>query len=304
MILVVGSVNIDFTIKVKRFPEEGETITDGSFFQSPGGKGLNQAVASARAGEKTSLVCSVGNDVFWNFIETYLKNEKNLTIFPEMNDNFSTGIAFILVDEKGKNKIVVSPGANAMLSPNHVRNVLEQSNPHFVVLQCEIPFDVVQTVMGMKDKLNFIVVFNTAPFRSWVREIIHLPDFVIMNEVEAKHIFGKDVKDKDSAVNVLKDYPFYNSVMITLGKDGVVLLNPEKGKKISHFPAFEVEVVDTTGAGDTFAGYFSAMMSAGKGLEESINLAQAASAVCVTREGAVKSIPKFHEVLAFLQTLK
>jgi ribokinase len=304
MILIVGSINIDFTIKVKRFPEEGETITDGVFFQSPGGKGLNQAVASARAGEKTFLVCSVGNDVFWKFIEDYLKNEKNLTILPEVNKGFSTGVAFILVDDKGKNKIVVSPGANAKLSSNHVRQVLEQSNPRFVVLQCEIPFDVVQTVMEMKNKLNFIVVFNTAPFKSWVREIIHIPDFVIMNEVEAKQIFGKDVKDKDSAVVVLKDYPFHNSVMITLGKDGVVLLNQEKGKKISHFPAFEVDVVDTTGAGDTFAGYFSAMMSAGKDLEESINLAQAASAVCVTREGAVKSIPKFHEVLAFLQTLK
>jgi ribokinase len=300
VVVVVGSANFDFTIKVPRFPQVGETITGGKLITSSGGKGLNQAIASARAGAKTHLICSVGNDILWKQILAIIRKEKNLKVIPFFSKQH-TGCAFIIIDENGKNKIFVSPGANLHLKFSLVSRKLKILKPKHIIIQNEIPDEVIKGIIKMKDRfLNSKVFFNAAPYKDSVKEILDRPDFLIVNETEASFIFNRKIENEIDALSVLEDVrkDFKNTIIITLGENGVAFLH---NHYLSHIPAFRVQAVDTTSAGDTFIGYLSYALLNGSDINDAIKLAQAASAICVTRYGAGASIPTAREVKNFLK---
>ena len=322
--LVVGSINFDFTIKIRRFPEEGETITGGVFFSSPGGKGLNQAIASARAGMKTYLLGCVGDDPFSQKIKESVADEENLKLKAIVKKNTSTGCAFIIVDDKGKNRIVVSPGANLLLSPDDVeRTIQDIEEVSSLVVQCELTKDTVKTALETAKKRGITSFLNTAPFKDWVKDICHLADFIILNEKEAKMLVeeekeemgtdeGKKSETKTSwdsgeivqwglsAVRRIR-VVYGSDVILTLGGNGVIF----HGDFTEHFPAFQVNSpVDTTGAGDTFIGYFTAEFIRTGDIRNAIHVAQGASALCVSRKGAVSSIPTLSEVHTYISSHK
>ncbi len=302
MNLVIGSVNVDFTLKVDRFPSEGETITGAKLYISAGGKGLNQAVASARAGAETQFVGCAGKDLLFEFIKSALAEEKNIKLNIRVDDEERTGTAFIIVDRNGKNKIVVSPGANRKLFPQDVERYIKELKPSHVILQCELEYEVVSTAMWVAKHQGARIFLNTAPFRAWVKDIYHMADFLILNESEAELLSGEVIKDMQVALDVASHISQLsgNSVLITLGKMGGVFVSQ---KERLTYRAFDVNAVDTTAAGDTFTGFFSACLLKNYSIPDALIFASAASALCVSREGAINSIPKRDDVLNFLQKI-
>lgn len=303
MNIVVGSINYDFTIYVDRFPEVGQTVTDGTLFESPGGKGLNQAVASARAGSKTKFIGCVGDDIIADMLLDFLKQES------KKNKNFQhtlivskgkTGCAFITVrSDDGKNEIVVSPGANKRINKSKVYQELKRSKFDSILLQCELEEDIVEMCIHFSRKNGKRVFLNTAPFKEWVKDVYHLADFVVMNELEASALASRLKLNSDTShiARYLAD-KVSGGALITLGEKGVIFCNK---KEFFHMPAFSVRSVDTVGAGDSFCGYFASFISRGYSIKEAVVYASAAGAISTTKKGAFSSIPYINEVLRFLK---
>ena len=299
-IIVIGSSNTDLIAKIEKFPKAGETIKGGSYFQAMGGKGANQAVAAHRLGGTVKFVTSLGKDSNGlNSLEYYKKEELDASLSLVVED-IPSGVAMIWVDRKGENSIVIIPGANEMLSPDYIREIEKDIlGADLIVLQMEIPYDTVKTVCDIAYENNKRVLLNAAPARKLDADILKKIDILVVNETEAEiiagelieHIGEEGIVDRLLALGV-------NTAVLTLGKQGSILKNRQGYLRV---PAFPVETVDTTAAGDTFCGALAAELSRGRNWEETLNFASAAAAICVTRMGAQPSIPTETDVRNFLK---
>lgn len=298
-ILVVGSSNTDLIATVKNFPAAGETIVGKSFLQAMGGKGANQAVAAHKLGGDVKFITCLGSDLNGqNALKYY--NEEGLDVSSSLIvDDVPSGTAIILVDGKGENCIVITPGANNMLSSAYILEVEKViAAADMVVLQMEIPYDTVKTVCEIAHKNHKKVLLNVAPACQLDAELIKQIDILVVNETEAEIITGEKIDDiwVEAIVDSLLTMGA-KTVVLTLGKRGCLLKNKQE---IYHIPAFKVEALDSTAAGDTFCGALAAEISRGHGWEVALRFATAASAICVTRMGAQPSIPSEKEVREFL----
>lgn len=299
-IIVIGSSNTDLIAKIEKFPKAGETIKGGSYFQAMGGKGANQAVAAHRLGGTVKFVTSLGKDSNGlNSLEYYKKEGLDASLSLVVED-IPSGVAMIWVDRKGENSIVIIPGANEMLSPDYIREIEKDIlEADLIVLQMEIPYDTVKTVCDIAYENNKRVLLNAAPARKLDADILKKIDILVVNETEAEiiagelieHIGEEGIVDRLLALGV-------NTAVLTLGKQGSILKNRQGYLRV---PAFPVETVDTTAAGDTFCGALAAELSRGRSWEETLNFASAAAAICVTRMGAQPSIPTETDVRNFLK---
>ena len=303
-ITVIGSSNVDLIMKMKRLPEKGETVTDAEFMQVYGGKGANQAVAAARAGGEVSFISAVGNDAYTpkmldNYREDGIETD---AIFQE--PDIPSGHALVMIGEGGENLISVAPGANYRLTPERIDEVAETiEESDLILMQFEIPADTIQRVMEIANRLDIPVIWNYAPALPFPRNKVGKTDILIVNELEAGYLSGHSAAsglDVEEAAQKLHQMGI-DRVIITLGKRGVFALAEEGTVTV---PAFEVDAVDTTSAGDVFCGCFSVALLEGQSLEESIRFANAASAICVTRMGAQPSVPTREEIDAFLNKLQ
>jgi ribokinase len=298
-ILVVGSSNTDLIATVKKFPSAGETIVGKSFLQAMGGKGANQAVAAHKLGGQVKFITCLGKDANGqNALKCY--QDQGLDVSASMIvDEVPSGTAIILVDDKGENCIVITPGANNMLSSQYILEIENEiSAADMVVLQMEIPYDTVKTVCEIAHKYHKKVMLNVAPARQLDAELIKKIDILIVNETEAETITGEKIND--IGIEAIVDSLLAmgaGTVVLTLGKRGCLHKNKQD---IYYIPAFKVETLDSTAAGDTFCGALSVELSKGHDWEESLRFATAASAICVTRMGAQPSIPTEKEVREFL----
>lgn len=307
MNLVVGSINYDFTIYVSDFPEIGQTITDGVLRESPGGKGFNQAVASARAGAKTKFIGCVGDDSISNLLMKHMHSElkENKKFIPQIIKikNVKSGCAFITVrDNDGSNKIVVSPGANRKIPKSKVYEQLKKKDFSCILLQCELDEDIVRMCLEFSRKNGKKIFLNAAPFKPWVKDVFHLANFLIANEIEILHI-GRALGLNGEILQIVKEISkgFPGGIVVTLGKRGLIFCDRSR---CFHMGAFQVRSVDTVGAGDSFCGYFSACIELGKSLEDALLFASASGALSTTKKGAFKSIPYFKEVERFIRNSK
>ena len=298
-ILVIGSSNTDLIATVKNFPSAGKTIVGKSFLQAMGGKGANQAVAAHRLGGDVQFITCLGRDANGQNALKYYKEEGLDVSSSLIVDDVPSGTAIILVDEKGENCIVITPGANKMLTSDYVYEVEQDIvASEMVVLQMEIPYATVKTVCELAIRNHKRVLLNAAPACQLDEELIKMVDILVVNETEAETIsdekiaiVGKEVViDKLLAMGV-------NTVVLTLGKKGCLLKNSQR---VLFVPAFKVETLDSTAAGDTFCGALAAELSRGHEWAEALKFATAASAICVTRMGAQPSIPAEMEVREFL----
>lgn len=292
-VLVVGSANVDEVFLVDSLPSSGETVFGRLVTRSPGGKGLNQAIASHRAGAKTSFVLSLGQDENSKFLQEYLLAE-GLPIHTLHDSQNPTGRALIAVDDAGSNQIIVLPGSN-------LNSALGDSSiggrAGFLVLQLEIGGEANLRLARAARDLGWKVVLTPAPVDQLSPALLEFVDLLVLNETEAQKIFGtSDLSELSASVR-----PKIGLVIVTLGHNGCLVLEP--GKPATHYPAFEVETEDTTGAGDTFCGYLVANLALEKSLTESIKYATAASAISVQSVGAAASIPKITEVEEMLRTV-
>lgn len=294
-ILVIGSSNTDMTIKGKKLPAPGETVTGGVFYMGPGGKGANQAVAAKRLGGDVEFICKVGNDIFGdNALEGYRK--EGIDISHVMRSKEASGTALILVDDSGENCISVASGANGDLTPADIESVADViRGAGFLILQLEIPVESVLRAAKIAHEAGVYVILNPAPACELPKEIFKYISLMTPNRSEASIMSGCDVTDEASlekAVEVLKGYGVQDFV-VTLGSKGSLVFKDGKDDMI---PSLKVNAVDATAAGDTFCGALCVALSEGLSLQEAAKFATKASAITVTRPGAQNSIPTRKEI--------
>ncbi len=283
MIWNLGSINADNFYHLPHLPAPGETLAATEFSQGLGGKGANMSVAAARAGARVMHVGAVGSDGGWAK-DRLLEYGVDLAI---ETVNVATGHANICVDPSGENSIVLFGGANQQITEDQIGQALTQATPgDMLLMQNETNGQAYAAktakVLGLK------VVYAAAPFdAAAVSAIMNDIDLLVLNEVEAAQLtqaLGRD----------LPDLPI-DDVVVTLGSDGCKWVS-NKGKSTNSYPAYKVDPVDTTGAGDTFTGYLTAGLDRGLGLEASLDLALKAGALMVTRHGTADVIPDLKDI--------
>lgn len=295
MILVAGSANLDFVVRAERIPAPGETVLGRGFQTFPGGKGANQAVACARAGgAATQMLLALGNDSFAVPIEASLRDAGvRLQVVRVIGE--PTGTAFVCLSDDAENAITVAPGANALLRPADLPSLAGFSH---LLLQLETPIDTVTAFARSARAAGVTVVLNAAPARALPPALLEAVDVLIVNEGELAAIVGMAVRahrDIDAALARV-DVP---CVIVTLGAQGC---RARRDGVVVEQPAFAVQAVDTTAAGDTFCGALVAALSQGTALPQALRQASAAAALACTRVGAQASIPTRDEVDAFLES--
>lgn len=293
-VLNVGSLNIDYVYQVPHFVQPGETLSSVGYARYPGGKGLNQSIALARAGASISHVGHVGSDGLW--LKEFLAAEgANVSQLSEVEG--PSGHAIIQVNRDGQNCILIEGGANRCVTVNDVEIAISELGlvaGDYLLLQNETSS--VKEIIALASERGLKVVFNPAPMDKTIQAIdLSLIALLVVNEVEGAELVAADAgAPYEQILSMLRQkYPATN-ILLTLGSRGSVYSGVD-GK--THFePAQKVEAVDTTAAGDTFIGYFLAGLASGKAVEEAMRIATRASAICVGKAGAAPSIPKLCEL--------
>lgn len=292
-ILNFGSLNVDNVYQVDHFVRDGETISTHSLKFYPGGKGLNQTIAIARAGGEVYHAGAIGiND--GELLEDCLKKEK-VNIENLMKVNEPSGHAIIQVNSKGQNAIIVYPGSNYCLSKEFIDSTLNKfDRDDFVLLQNEI--NNVDYIMERAHASGIKIIFNPSPITEKINSYpLHLVDIFILNEIEGAIISGE--KEENKILDKLADTYPDAIIVLTLGEKGSCYKYKNEYEK---FSIYKNNVIDTTAAGDTYCGYLIAGLAKKMNISEAIKLAGAASSISVSRAGASTSIPYFSEVQQFL----
>lgn len=298
-IIVVGSCNTDMVIRVDHLPLPGETIIGHNFITNQGGKGANQAVAVSRLGGKTAFIARLGNDDFGAKSLRLLTEEGIDTSCIHLTDGVSTGVAIIPVDDKGENSIIVSSGANALLSSTDIEAAKPLfQNASILLMQLETPVPTLISAARLAKSYGAKVVLNPAPYpkEPLPSELLELVDIITPNETEAAGMSGIKVVDEDTAFEAISaiQRQGVGMVIITAGASGAYTII--KGQ-IIRIPSTKVEAIDTTAAGDTFCGALCVALSKGADTVEAIRFANKAASISVTRIGAWMSIPYEKEIL-------
>lgn len=295
-VVVVGSVNRDYSCRVDRFPSPGETVIGSEVLVASGGKGGNQAVAAAYAGASTSLVACIGDDDDGHALVADLDAAGVDTSRVAVTAGVPTGAAFVFVAQGGENSIVVAPGANHRIDPRAVASAVVEllDDGGVLVVQAEISADAVTTAMDSAVRQGGRAILNLAPYRELPAHAIALADPLVVNEAEASGLVGAPVRGvigaRDAAEELLKRA---RSVVVTIGAHGAVV---GSSAEVTHVPALEVRVEDSTGAGDAFTGVVAAGLSAGHGLLTAVRRGVVAGTYAVGRPGAQASFPRARQL--------
>ena len=299
-VVILGSLNVDTILRIKRVPQPGETLQMNDRSSSAGGKGANQAVAAARAGAETSFIGQVGNDDAGKFMIESLKDDNVDTSGINVDTGSGTGSAYIFLDENGQNSILVYGGANQKVTETEVNNAAEQiKNADFVVTQFETPQKTAIAAFKLAKESGAITILNPAPASEMLPELLELSDIVVPNETESASLTGIEVTDEASMVENATAFAKLGvkNLIITVGSKGV-FYSTEDGQH-DFVPAFKVDAVDTTAAGDTFIGALSSQLKKDlSNIKEALTFAQRASSITVQRLGAMPSIPTKAEIEA------
>jgi ribokinase len=299
-VFVLGSLNIDLVATAERMPNPGETVSGTSFSTYIGGKGLNQAVAVSRADAEAVMLGAIGDDGYGRELLESLDTEgiSQKYIVQKIG---ASGIAIIEIDSSGQNRIVVIPGANGELEPGDIPSaIFEIGKSDYLMAQLETPLETVEDVFSRAKIAGLTIVLNPAPAQKLSLDLLSLVDLIIPNQFEAELLTGINVSDHESAISAGRALlaQGVQAVIVTLGEDGALYISDTE---IFHQPAFAVQVVDTTGAGDTFCGGLVAKLSEGKDLKSAMRYAAAAAGLSTTKAGAVPSIPTTTEVSSLLK---
>lgn len=296
-VVVVGSINMDLVTRCERAPKGGETLFGEEFFQVPGGKGANQAVAIGKLGTEVTMLGKVGKDSFGKDLINSMKESGVDTRYIEEGEK-STGIAKIIVEENGQNRILVVAGANSEVDKAYIDRHLDAIKEcDIVVAQLEIPVETVAYALAKAKEFGKMTILNPAPARELDDEIIKNSDLIIPNESELALITGMPTETEEEikkAGEKLLDMGVSN-LIVTLGSKGSLHLNRE----VCEFhSAYKVKAIDTTAAGDSFIGGLVRELK-DNNVGEAIEFATKVSAIAVTRKGAQISIPTIEEVENF-----
>jgi len=289
-VLVVGSLNVDYSIKTDKMPVVGETVLGKEYSLNPGGKGANCAYALGKLGGNVSMLGMVGNDENGKLLKDNLKSVNVKDCVKEIDTK--TGVAFVTVDSNGDNSIIVISGSNTKVDKSFIdENIDLLKESDIIVMQLEIPIDTVLYTLKLAKELGKTTILDPAPGKADLPlELFKYVDVIKPNETEVMTLTGKD--DIGNAARDLVEKGCKN-VVVTLGGDGALYVTSDFMKK---YDALDVEVVDTTAAGDSFTAALTLAISQDKTIEEGIEFASKVSAIVVTRAGAQGSIPSMDEV--------
>jgi ribokinase len=301
MIVVIGSLNIDLVSRVRRLPGPGETLTGESFHALPGGKGANQAVAAARLGGRVHMIGRVGDDAYGRQLRAGLKREGIDVRHVQTTPGVPTGCATILVDRRGENSIVVTPGANGLLTPADI----DSAEPlirraAIVVMQLEVPLLTILHANSLCRRLGVCTIVDPAPVPvGKVPSGLLNVDLLTPNETEAAALMGKRVRwrDADVARSILELGP--RLAVLKLGKRGAFVAGgAARSERVQSFP---VKAIDTTAAGDAFTGALAVAIAEGQTMLNAVRFANAAGALCCTKLGAQPAMPSRRDVEALIR---
>lgn len=301
-ILVVGSSNTDMIIKISSLPKPGETVIGGSFFMAAGGKGANQAIAAKKSGADVTFMTRVGDDDFGKRAVDDYRNEGLNVDYIIKDEQAASGIAFIMVDNKGENSIAVASGANTNLLPADIEKISGVLNQvEIILLQLEIPLETVYAVVKKAFDAGKTVILNPAPAQKLGDDLLRMITIITPNENEAEILTGIKIHDEHSAKKAadLLLSKGIETVLLTMGSRGL-LFHDKSRSEIIH--AYKVNAVDTTAAGDVFNGALAAALVENKEIFSAIRFASAAAGISVTRIGAQTSIPDRQEIEEFMRT--
>ncbi|HDF4283990.1 TPA: ribokinase [Staphylococcus aureus] len=297
-IVILGSTNVDQFLTVERYAQPGETLhVEEAQKAFGGGKGANQAIATARMQADTTFITKIGTDGVADFILEDFKVAHIDTSYIIKTAEAKTGQAFITVNAEGQNTIYVYGGANMTMTPEDVINAKDAIiNADFVVAQLEVPIPAIISAFEIAKAHGVTTVLNPAPAKALPNELLSLIDIIVPNETEAELLSGIKVTNEQS----MKDNANYflsigiKTVLITLGKQGTYFATKNQSQ---HIEAYKVNAIDTTAAGDTFIGAFVSRLNKSQdNLADAIDFGNKASSLTVQKHGAQASIPLLEEV--------
>jgi ribokinase len=302
-VAVVGSINIDLVANTERIPVEGETVLGSGFQIHPGGKGANQAVAVARLGYPVHMIGRLGDDAFAAQLRSHLQHA-GVDVTAVATTPGSSGVATIIVADRGENCIVITPGANALLTPDDIdANIKIIRSSGIVLTQLEIPLDTVEHLAKLCVRERIPLILDPAPAKELPASLLQAVTWFTPNEIEAAFFTG----ERNETSN-LHDPAHVAKALIGRGISGVVLKLGARGAFIAstdsreeRLSPFPLRAVDTTAAGDAFNGAFAVGLLLGKSPAASARFATAAAALSVTRAGAQPSMPTMADVDQLLQ---
>lgn len=298
-IVIVGSFNTDLTTYMERMPRPGETVNGRQFVTGPGGKGSNQAVAAARLNADVTFIGRVGRDVFADIALKTWQREGVNTDYVVQDPDHATGVAPIFVDDAGENMIVVALGANLAMTQADVdaaAGIIAQAD--ILMTQLEINYDIVDYALRIAKTKRVRTILNPAPAGELSPDTIALADYLTPNETELEVLSGMSGATPENAARSLLTTG-QQTVVVTLGGHGAMYVQQGDAQRI---PSFDVEVVDTTGAGDAFNGGLAVALAEDKSLADAIRFANATAALCVTKPGTAPSMPQREDVERLLAT--
>lgn len=301
-IVVVGSLNADFVVRLPRFPQPGETVAGRDFQIHPGGKGANQACAAARLGGQVSMLGQVGNDAQADWLKQNLASVGVDAALVHRDSNVSSGIAIITINAAGQNQIVIVSGANGTFGLEHLERGRDLiASARFVLLQLEIPLATVEAAALLARKAGATVILDPAPAQKLSTAVLACADYLTPNETELAILAdarpGELTRAEATRLAQTLRERGAKKVLVKMGAQGALLLTEHD----EHFwPAIPVRAVDTTAAGDAFNAAFACALANGRSEFDAGRFATAAAACSVTRAGAQPSMPTRAEVEALL----
>lgn len=300
-IAVLGSINVDTTYHMDRFPEPGETLQANDKSSAPGGKGANQSVACARSGTKTYHIGMVGADQEGQFMRESMQEDGIDTRFVGIDKMHGTGTAMITLDANGQNDIMVYGGANQSMTTDVLKGTDELfKDIDFIITQFETPQKVSAEAFKRAKANGVTTILNPAPAKEIDPELLKYTDVIAPNETESALLTGIEITDEDSMIKTAEYFKDkgVDNLLITLGSKGVFYSTPNDHGLV---PAFKVKPVDTTAAGDTFIGALASQLKTDlSNIADALVYAQRASSLTVQKMGAAPSIPTYDEVKAAL----
>jgi ribokinase len=286
-VVVAGSANMDLVATAPVLPRPGETVLGHDFAMVPGGKGANQAIAAARAGASCTFLGAIGSDSFGVTLKARLAASGVDSAHARVVYG-SSGVALVVVDGAGENSIVVTPGANAAFASLTEAELAAVRGADVLVSQLEIPVETVTEAALAARAAGVRVLLNAAPARALPAELLDAVDLLVVNEGEAFAITGRRRDDPGALLSVVP------RAVITLGDEGAWY--GDRDGTVAHVPAFKVETVDSTAAGDAFTGALAVAWGEGREMVEAVRWACAAGAACARRLGASVSLPQRAEI--------
>ncbi len=292
-IVIVGSFNTDLTSYLDRMPRPGETVGGDKFVTGPGGKGSNQAVAAARLGADVTFIGRVGQDVFAKLAYDIWEAEGVNTDYVIQDPDHATGVAPIFVDSSGENMIVVVLGANLNIQQSDIDSAKDIiADADVLMVQLEINHDMVGYALQVAKDMGVTTILNPAPAAELPEDYVKLADYITPNETELETLSRSDSDDVIANAKSLLTTDS-QTVVVTMGSQGAQIVTQDQEQMIG---TFNVDVVDTTGAGDAFNGGLAVGLAEGKSLEEAVKFANATAALCVTKPGTAPSMPQRSDV--------